>query len=165
MTTLAIIGGTGLSRMEGLTIERREMIKTPFGAPSCPLLFGDLNGLSVAFLARHGSEHQIPPHQINYCANLWALHSVGIERIVAVGAVNGIAEDCTPGAIVIPDQIIDYTHGRENSFYDGMHGLGDVTVRNIDFAQPYNETLRQALIGRRLHCVGYDRNARSGSSA
>jgi len=146
MTTLAIIGGTGLSRMDGLTIRRREMVKTPFGAPSCPILFGELNGASVAFLARHGSEHQIPPHQINYCANLWALNSVGIERIMAVGAVNGIADNCTPGAIVIPNQIIDYTQGRENSLYDGMHGFDGVLVRNIDFSEPYNEALRQALI-------------------
>ena len=146
MTTLAIIGGTGLSRMEGLTIERREMIKTPFGAPSCPILFGKLNGLAVAFLARHGSKHQIPPHQINYCANLWALDSVGIERIIAVGSVGGIADDCALGNIVVPDQIIDYTHGRENSFYDGTHGLNDVMVRAIDFTEPYDDALRQALI-------------------
>ena len=146
MTTLAIIGGTGLSRMEGLTIDRREMIKTPFGAPSCPILFGEFNGLEVAFLARHGSKHQIPPHQINYCANLWALDSVGIERIIAVGSVGGIADDCALGTIVVPDQIIDYTHGRENSFYDGTHGLNDVMVRAIDFSQPYDNTLRKALI-------------------
>ncbi len=146
MTTLAIIGGTGLSRMEGLRIARREMVKTPFGAPSCPILFGELNGLSVAFLARHGSQHQIPPHQINYCANLWALHSVGIERIIAAGAVGGIADDCLPGTVVIPDQVIDYTHGRENSFFDGTHGLNGVTVRAIDFTEPYNADLRTALI-------------------
>lgn len=146
MTTLAIIGGTGLSRIEGLTIERREMIKTPFGAPSCPILFGELNGLSVAFLARHGSKHQIPPHQINYCANLWALDSVGIERIIAVGSVGGIADDCTLGTVVVPDQIIDYTHGRENSFYDGTHGLNDVMVKAIDFSEPYDKHLRQVLI-------------------
>ncbi len=146
MTTLAIIGGTGLSRMEGLSIDRREMIKTPFGAPSCPILFGEFGGVSVAFLARHGSKHQIPPHQINYCANLWALNSVGINRIIAVGAVGGIADDCSTGSVVVPDQIIDYTHGRENSFYDGTHGLEGVTVRAIDFTEPYDASLRQALI-------------------
>jgi len=146
MSTLAIIGGTGLSRMDGLTIERREMVKTPFGAPSCPIIFGEYRGKSVAFLARHGSKHQIPPHQINYCANLWALHSVGIERIVAVGAVGGIADNCSVGAIVVPDQIIDYTHGRENSFYDGTHGLNDVNVRAIEFSEPYDAKLRDSLI-------------------
>lgn len=146
MTTLAIIGGSGLSRMEGLTVKRREMIKTPFGAPSCPILFGEFSGMPVAFLARHGHKHQIPPHQINYCANLWALHSVGIERVVAVATVGGISEDCKPGTVVVPDQIIDYTHGRENSFYDGTHGLNGVTVRAIDFTEPYDPLLRQVLI-------------------
>lgn len=146
MSTLAIIGGTGLSRMDGLSIERREMVKTPFGAPSCPIIFGQYRGKSVAFLARHGSKHQIPPHQINYCANLWALHSVGIERIAAVGAVGGIADNCALGAIVVPDQIIDYTHGRENSFYDGTHGLNGVNVRAIEFSEPYDPKLREALI-------------------
>ena len=152
MTTLAIIGGSGLSRMEGLTVNRREMIKTPFGAPSCPILFGEFSGMPVAFLARHGHKHQIPPHQINYCANLWALHSVGIERVVAVGTVGGISDDCKPGTVVVPDQIIDYTHGRENSFYDGSHGLNGVTVRAIDFTEPYNPTLRQALIDAGVDC-------------
>jgi len=97
--------------MEGLTITRREMVKTPYGAPSCPILFGELNGQPVAFLAR--------PHRINYCANIWALQSVGITQILAVGAVGGIAKECVTGAIVIPDQIIDYTHGRENTYHDG----------------------------------------------
>lgn len=142
MATLAIIGGTGLTSMAGLTITRREMIKTPYGAPSCPIIFGELNGRSVAFLARHGNTHGIPPHRINYCANLWALQSVGVERVLAAGAVGGIAEDCVTGAIVIPDQIIDYTHGRESSYHDGPPD----PVRHIDFTEPYDETLRKALI-------------------
>lgn len=142
MTTLAIIGGTGLTRMEGLTVTRREMVKTPYGAPSCPIVFGELGGQSVAFLARHGSSHRIPPHRVNYCANIWALHSVGIKRIIAVGAVGGIAENCTVGAIVVPDQIIDYTNARESTFFDG----GNDPVEHIDFSYPYDETLREALI-------------------
>ena len=142
MTTLAIIGGTGLTRMEGLTVTRREMVKTPYGAPSCPIVFGDLGGQSVAFLARHGSSHRIPPHRVNYCANIWALHSVGITRIIAVGAVGGIAENCPVGAIVVPDQIIDYTNARESTFFDG----GDDPVEHIDFSYPYDQTLRKALI-------------------
>jgi len=179
MTTLAIIGGTGLSRMEGLTIDRREMVKTPFGAPSCPILFGQLNGLSVAFLARHGSKHQIPPHQINYCANMWALNYVGIERIIAVGSVGGIADECELGTVVVPDQIIDYTHGRENSFYDGTHGLDDVMVRAIDFSEPYDighlrsqfrskerDRCRDSSNGaRRLHHCWNDGHARSRLSS
>ena len=98
MTTLAIIGGTGLTRMEGLTVTRREMVKTPFGAPSCPLVFGELGGRSVVFLARHGSSHRIPPHQVNYCANIWAVKSIGVTKIIALGAVGGIHEDCSVGS-------------------------------------------------------------------
>lgn len=142
MTNLAIIGGTGLTRMEGLTVTRREMVKTPYGAPSCPIVFGELDGQEVAFLARHGSTHRIPPHRINYCANIWALNDVGIKQIIAVGAVFGIARNCTVGSIVVPDQIIDYTHGRENTFFDG----GDDPVEHMDFSYPYNEALRTALI-------------------
>ncbi|ASJ74825.1 S-methyl-5'-thioinosine phosphorylase [Granulosicoccus antarcticus] len=142
MTTLAIIGGTGLTRMDGLTVTRREMVKTPYGAPSCPIVFGELGGREVAFMARHGVTHRIPPHRVNYCANIWALNSVGIEQIIAVGAVGGIHKDCTVGSIVIPHQIIDYTSARENTFFDG----GDDPVEHIDFSYPYNEQLRQALI-------------------
>lgn len=142
MTNVAIIGGTGLARMEGLNITRREMVKTPYGAPSCPLLFGELDGRSVVFLARHGVTHRIPPHRINYCANIWALHDAGVERIVAVGAVGGIAAECRTGSIVIPDQIIDYTYDRTNTFFDGDTG----EVRHIDFSFPYDDALRQALI-------------------
>jgi 5'-deoxy-5'-methylthioadenosine phosphorylase len=150
MTTLAIIGGTGLTRMEGLTVTRREMVKTPYGAPSCPIVFGELGGQEVAFLARHGSTHRIPPHRVNYCANIWALNSVGIRRIVAVGAVGGIRSDCVVGAIVVPDQIIDYTSCRESTFFDG----GEDPVEHIDFSYPYDETLRQALIEGARACKG-----------
>ena len=142
MATLAIIGGSGLARMEGLEITRREMVKTPFGAPSCPLIFGEYAGVNVVFLARHGNTHRFPPHRINYCANIWALHSVGIERIIAIGAVGGIADDCSVGKLVIPDQIIDYTVGRQNTFFDG----GSEAVKHIDFSYPYDDTLRKALI-------------------
>ena len=142
MATLAIIGGSGLARMEGLNITRREMVKTPFGAPSCPLIFGEYAGVDVVFLARHGNTHRFPPHKINYCANIWALHSVGIERIIAIGAVGGIADDCSVGKLVIPDQIIDYTVGRQNTFFDG----GSDPVKHIDFSYPYDDTLRKALI-------------------
>ncbi len=142
MTTLAIIGGTGLAGMEGLKVIRREMVKTPYGAPSCPLIIGELQGRPVAFLARHGNTHAIPPHQINYSANLWALQSVGIEQIIAVGAVGGIAEECSTGTLVVPDQIIDYTHGRTATFHDGPPD----EVRHIDFTHPYDQGLREALV-------------------
>ena len=142
MTTLAIIGGSGLTRMDDLTVKRREMVKSPYGAPSCPIVFGELEGQEVAFLPRHGSMHRIPPHRVNYCANLWALNNVGITHIIAVSAVGGISVDCEVGSIVIPDQIIDYSHGRENTFFDG----GESPVQHLDFSYPYNEELRQALL-------------------
>lgn len=142
MTNLAIIGGTGLSRLEGMTVKRREMVKTPYGAPSCPLVYGELNGVSVVFLSRHGNRQSIPAHMVNYCANVWALHSVGVERILAVGVVGGINEKCKVGDIVIPDQIIDYTSDRTGSFDSDAKR----TPQNIDFSYPYNDDLRQALI-------------------
>ncbi|MFK8079332.1 MAG: S-methyl-5'-thioinosine phosphorylase [Granulosicoccus sp.] len=142
MTSLAIIGGTGLTQMEGLVVTRREMVKTPYGAPSCPIIFGEMEGQEVAFLPRHGSTHRIPPHRVNYCANIWALNYVGIKHIIAVGAVGGIDAACTVSTLVIPDQIIDYTHGRESTFFDG----GEDPVEHIDFSYPYDDTLRQALI-------------------
>lgn len=142
MATIAIIGGTGLARMESLENKSREMIKTPYGAPSCPIIYGELNKLPVAFLARHGNSHKIPPHRINYCANIWALQSIGIKKILAVGAVGGISKECTTGSIVVPDQIIDYTTGRINTFYDGMPD----EVRHVDFSYPYDDEIRKALI-------------------
>jgi len=142
MTSLAIIGGTGLTQIEGLTVTRREMVKTPYGAPSCPIIFGEMDGQEVAFLPRHGSTHRIPPHRVNYCANIWALNYVGIKQIIAVGAVGGIDPACTVGTIVVPDQIIDYTYGRQSTYFDG----GDDPVEHIDFSYPYDDALRRALI-------------------
>lgn len=142
MTDLAIIGGTGLSRLDGISVERREMVKTPFGAPSCPLVYGTLNGQSVVFLSRHGIRQSIPAHLINYCANIWALHSVGVRRVLAVGVVGTIDEKCKVGDIVIPDQIIDYTSDRTGSYDAEIPAVPAA----IDFSYPYNDDLRQALI-------------------
>lgn len=142
MAKIAIIGGTGLTSMTGLSITRREMVKTPYGSPSGPLVFGEFDGCAVAFLARHGHKHSIPPHRINYQANIWALHSVGIEKVFAVGAVGGIADDCVTGKLAIPEQIIDYTHARAATFFDGKPH----EVRHVDFSFPYSANLRKALI-------------------
>lgn len=142
MTNLAIIGGTGLSRLDGMTVNRREMVKTPYGAPSCPLVYGELNGVSVVFLSRHGNKQSIPAHMVNYCANVWALHSVGVKRVLAVGVVGAINEKCNVGDIIIPDQIIDYTSDRTGSFDNEASS----SARHIDFSYPYNDELRQALI-------------------
>ncbi|MEW7979749.1 MAG: S-methyl-5'-thioinosine phosphorylase [gamma proteobacterium symbiont of Phacoides pectinatus] len=141
MTELAIIGGSGFTNLEELEIVRREVIHTPFGEPSAPLTHGIFNGLDVVFLPRHGTAHTIPPHKVNYRANMWALRHIGIERIIGVAAVGSIRGDMVPGAIVIPDQIIDYTYGRHNTFFEN-----DLThVTHIDFTNPYDEMLRQAL--------------------
>jgi len=142
MAAIAIIGGTGFSRLEGLIVQRREMVKTPYGVPSCPLVYGELNGVSVVFLSRHGNRQSIPAHMVNYCANVWALHSVGVERIVATGVVGAIDDACNVGDIVVPDQIIDYTADRSGSYERG-HVEG---FHQIDFSYPFNDALRQELI-------------------
>ena len=153
MSDLAIIGGTGLTALKNLEITKREVIHTPFGEPSGPLTHGVLSGKNVVFLARHGYGHTIPPHKINYRANIWALHNVGVKRVIAVAAVGGIAEDLLPGTLAIPDQIIDYTASRENTFF--ADGLSHVT--HIDFTEPYCEELRQVLINAckhtKIHCI------------
>jgi 5'-methylthioinosine phosphorylase len=136
---LGIIGGTGLTQLANLHIIRRQLIRTPFGEPSGPLTYGEICGHAVVFLARHGNGHTIPPHAVNYRANLWALHSEGIKDIVAVATVGGIHESLTPGSIAIPNQIIDYTTGRKNTFHDGV----DAPVRHIDFTEPYCPRLRE----------------------
>lgn len=147
MATLAIIGGTGLTQLAGLTLTRREEVSTPYGNPSAPLVYGELAGRALVFLARHGEQHTIPPHQINYCANLWALKQAGIEQIIAVAAVGGIRDDMGPAVVAVPDQIIDYTHGRRNTFFEGE--LEHVT--HIDFSWPYHPILRAELLAAGLN--------------
>jgi 5'-methylthioadenosine phosphorylase len=139
---LAIIGGSGLTELANLAIERREVVRTPYGEPSGPLTFGRLRGQEVIFLARHGYGHTIPPHIVNYCANIWALARAEATCIVSVASVGGIRADLVPGTIVIPDQIIDYTWGRRNTFHEEK----DAPVVHIDFTQPYDAELRQALL-------------------
>ncbi len=141
-TELAIIGGSGLTAMETLEITRREVIHTPYGEPSAPITFGMLDGMEVAFLPRHGTGHTIPPHQINYRANMWAVKQIGVNRVLGIAAVGGINAAMAPGYIVIPDQIIDYTWGRGHTFFEDE--LNHVT--HIDFTEPYCEELRQALL-------------------
>ncbi len=142
MADLAIIGGTGLTSLDGLEITKREVIHTPFGEPSGPLMHGVLNGKEVLFLARHGDGHTIPPHRINYRANIWALHHAGIKHVIAVAAVGGIHDALPPGALAIPDQIIDYTWGRPGTYFED--DLSEVT--HVDFSYPYCDELRTMLI-------------------
>jgi 5'-deoxy-5'-methylthioadenosine phosphorylase len=142
VTTLAIIGGTGLTSLETLTITRREMVQTPYGEPSGPLTHGELCGTQVVFLPRHGRAHTIPPHRVNYRANLWALQHIGVRHVLAVAAVGGIRDDMAPGHLAIPNQIVDYTYGRAQTFFDGDHQ----PVTHVDFTSPYCQVLRRALV-------------------
>ena len=139
---LAIIGGSGLTNLANLEITRREVMRTPYGDPSGAMTFGQLGGQPVVFLARHGHAHTIAPHEINYRANLWALHEIGVAGIVAVASVGGIRDDLKPGDIVIPHQIIDYTWGRKSTFHEGC----GASVTHVDFTHPYDPALRQRLI-------------------
>lgn len=138
----AIIGGTGLTQYAGLQIEREEQVETPLGKTSAPLIYGSIQGQSVVFLARHGHPHNIPPHKVNYRANMLALKMAGVTRIVAVNAVGGISQQMDAQAICIPDQIIDYTHGREDTYFDGIYQPLD----HVDFSYPYDAALSQALL-------------------
>ncbi|NLO78955.1 MAG: S-methyl-5'-thioinosine phosphorylase [Xanthomonadaceae bacterium] len=140
--SVAIIGGTGLTSLPGLEITRREVVHTPYGTPSGPITHGRYSGKEVMFLARHGYGHTIPPHRINYRANVWALKHLGVKRVIAVAAVGGITERMAPGVIAFPDQIIDYTWGRACTFFD----VNLTQVTHIDFTYPYDAELRSILI-------------------
>ena len=142
MQDIAIIGGTGLASFPGLKIIRKEVVRTPYGTPSGPITYGEYCGKSIVFLPRHGSRHTIPPHMVNYRANIWALHEKQVKRVVAVAAVGGIHKDIYPTRIVIPNQIIDYTYGRQHTFFEK-----DLPrVKHIDFSAPYDQSLREHLI-------------------
>ena len=140
--TIAIIGGTGLTSLGTLRIIHRETVSTPYGEPSSPVIHGELGGRAVAFLARHGPHHTLPPHKVNYRANLWALRQTGVKQVIAVAAVGGIRDDMEPGVLAFPDQLIDYTWGRHCTFFED--NLTQVT--HIDFTDPYCWELRERLI-------------------
>ena len=139
---LAIIGGSGLSQFPELEIISEERIVTPYGECSAPLMIARLQRRQLVFLPRHGQGHKLPPHNINYRANLWALKEAGVTHILAVNAVGGIHPAMAPGTFVVPHQIIDYTYGREQSFNFVTEGY----VNHIDFTQPYSQSMRQQLI-------------------
>jgi 5'-methylthioinosine phosphorylase len=139
---LAVIGGSGLYHFSGLENATRHTVETPYGPASGDVVVGDFVGRRVAFLARHGESHSLPPHRVNYRANVWALHSLGARRVIGVNAVGGIRADMGPRVIVVPDQLIDYTHGRDTSYCD----VEGAEVRHIDFSEPYTESLRQSLL-------------------
>jgi 5'-methylthioinosine phosphorylase len=139
---LAIIGGRGLTQLANLQITHQQVMRTPYGEPSGAFMFGMLNRREVIFLARHGYGHTIPPHLVNYRANLWALREQGADKIISVATVGGIRADLKPGVIVVPDQIMDYTHGRDATFFEGR----DRPFSNADFTFPYSTALRNHIL-------------------
>lgn len=147
---LAIIGGSGLTQLANLAVDHREVVRTPYGDPSGPLTFGQIGCAEVVFLARHGYGHTIPPHAVNYRANIWALvKGAGADSIVSVASVGGIRADLVPGTLLVPDQIIDYTWGRNCSYF-GEPGEEGSQVVHVDFTHPYDAALRQRVLDRAL---------------
>jgi len=128
---LAIIGGSGLYSMPGLKDVSERDLTTPFGKPSAPIILGTLEGTRIAFLARHGIGHHISPSEVNYCANLFALKSLGVERVVGISACGSLREDYVPGDLVIPDQVFDLTRTRRRTFF------GEGLVAHIGVADPF----------------------------
>lgn len=139
---LAIIGGTGLYNFPGLEKAEKRSVDTPFGPASDAITLGELHGRRVAFLARHAVGHSIPPHRINYRANIWALNHLGARCAIGINAVGGIRADMGPRVLVVPNQIIDYTHGRFSSFCD----VDGAKVEHVDFTEPYSADLRADLL-------------------
>ena len=140
---LAIIGGSGLYTLGSeFELDQRINCSTPYGDLSSDILIGDWMQNRVAFLSRHGADHQIPPHRINYRANVWALRAQGVKQVIAVNAVGGISTHLPPRTLVMPDQIVDYSSGREGTFFDGEDG----NVQHVDFSSPYHEGLRRDIL-------------------
>jgi len=136
---IGVIGGTGLYQVEGLTDKEELGIETPFGKPSDSILLGTLDGVRVAFLPRHGRAHSIMPTQLPSRANIWALKSLGVEQVIAVNSVGSFKKEIEGGDLVIPDQLIDRTKLRQNTFF------GDGIVAHIQFANPFCPSLREIL--------------------
>ncbi|MCU0950167.1 MAG: S-methyl-5'-thioinosine phosphorylase [Burkholderiaceae bacterium] len=144
----AIIGGSGLAKLSALSDTRRQVMRTPYGTPSGALTFGTFAGREVVFLARHGYGHTIAPHEVNYRANIWALKELGVAGVLSVATVGGVRMEYGPGSLVVPDQIIDYTHSRASTFFSGP----DAAVVHADFTQPYSTRLRALLLDAARRC-------------
>jgi 5'-methylthioadenosine phosphorylase len=144
---LAIIGGSGLSKLGNMEVTRRKVSRTPYGEPSGALTFGHIGGCEVVFLARHGYGHTIAPHEVNYRANLWALKDAGVSEVISVASVGAIA-DHPPGALVVPHQVIDYTWGRASTYFQGL----GTPVNHIDFTEPYSAALRTQILEAAAGC-------------
>lgn len=147
---LAIIGGSGLYSLEDdFELDEQAARGTPWGDTSADILLGRWHDMKLAFLPRHGPGHKVPPHRINYRANLWALRELGVNNVIAVNAVGGISRVMPPQTLALPDQIVDYTSGRENTYFDG----GEAGIEHIDFSWPYSAALR-GLIGEAAQQLG-----------
>lgn len=141
MSKIGVIGGSGLGSIENLDVTHREMVNTPYGSPSCPVVFGKICNEEIIFIPRHGMGHTISPHNINYRANIWALKKLEVTRVIAINAVGGITDKMSPLKLVFPHQIIDYTHSRQHTFFDENSSK----VMHADFTNPYDIKLRQTL--------------------
>lgn len=139
---LAVIGGSGLNHFPELDIIEERQVSTPHGDCSAPLIIARIRERELVFLPRHGKGHKLPPHAINYRANIWALKEAGVTSVLAINAVGGIHQEMGPGTFVVPHQIIDYTYGREQSF----NFLADGYIKHTDFTHPYTPSMRQQLI-------------------
>ncbi len=150
MGLTAIIGGSGFDTFEELTVKDAIFQDTPYGPHSGPILQGSVGGNDCLFLPRHGAGHRFPPHKVNYRANIWLLKELGVTEIIAFNVVGGITPTMSPDTIVIPEQIIDYTSGREHTFFDGNQeqslGEGYPNVQHVDFTTPFAKELREKMI-------------------
>lgn len=145
---LAVIGGSGLSRLSILEEVGYLELRTPYGDPSGPLAVGKIRGRPAVFLARHGGEHTIAPHEINYCANLWALKEQRPDAVVSIASVGAIRADLQPGTLLVPDQILDYTWGRRSTYFQGE----GATVTHVDFTEPYSASARERISSAAAAC-------------
>jgi 5'-methylthioadenosine phosphorylase len=141
MSAIGIIGGSGLYEIEGFELKKKRRVTTPYGKPSDSYLVGSLEGRELVFLPRHGKAHKIPPHMINYRANIWGFRELGADRIISVSATGGIKKGLKPGDIVVLDQVLDMTHGRKSTFYDGKEG-----VIHVDFTEPFCPEMRKVIV-------------------
>ncbi len=150
MTLTAVIGGSGFDTFDTLVVNDAIFKETPYGSHSGPMLQGTLGDTPCLFLPRHGAGHYLPPHKVNYRANMWLLRELGVKKIIAFNVVGGITKKMSPDTIVIPDQLIDYTYGRDHTFYDGQQKqlLGETfqNVEHVDFAEPFDQILRKKII-------------------
>ncbi len=138
MERLGVIGGSGFYRL--IDDADHVSVETPYGTPSAPVALGEIGGRPVAFLARHGSDHELPPHRVNYRANVWALRALGVRRVLGPCAAGSLRVHIHPGDFVVCDQLVDRTSGRASTFFDGPQ------TNHLAFADPYCPDLRRALV-------------------